>query len=105
MARHRDRDPPDQDGGGDPAAYAAATAAYLQLRAAWGHSEALADVAELAIPIAGPADRSGSAAAAWRAIAWLPARARHGRPGRLAARSMIAASAALLAVTVIAGTC
>jgi hypothetical protein len=32
LAHGSGRDPPDQDGGGDPAAYAAAAAAYAQLR-------------------------------------------------------------------------
>ena len=96
---------PDQDGGGDPAGYAAATGAYLQLRTAWGRSEALADVAELVIPVPEPASRSGgTAGTAWHTIARLPARVRHGRPGRLAVRSLAAASAALLAATVIGGT-
>lgn len=34
---------PDRPDGGDPAAYAAATAAYTQLRTPWGRTEALAE--------------------------------------------------------------
>jgi len=36
---------PDRPDGGDPARYAAASAAYGQLRTAWGRSEAYADLA------------------------------------------------------------
>ena len=35
---------PDRPGGGNPAAYAAASAAYAALRTPWGRSEAYADV-------------------------------------------------------------
>ena len=92
---------PDRDDGGDPAAYSAATAAYAQLRTGWGRSEALADLA--AAPYVPPAEpaAAGPAASAWQAMAILPARIRHGRPLRLAARAVIAAAVALLAVTVI----
>jgi hypothetical protein len=98
---------PDQDGGGDPAAYATAAAAYQQLRTGWGRSEALADLT--AQPHPGtwhqkPTVRPRLLAAGWRAAALLPARVRHGRPGRLAARTVIALAAAALAVTVTAGT-
>jgi hypothetical protein len=94
---------PDRDDGGDPAAYSAAAAAYTQLRTGWGRSEALADMA--AVPYVPPAEPApaGPAASAWQAIAVLPARIRHGRPLRLAARVVIAAAVALLAVTVIPG--
>jgi hypothetical protein len=102
---------PDRADGGDPAAYAAAAAAYAQLRTAWGRTEALADLAAhaTAMPAAGtrhPAPATGRilARTAWQSAARLPARVRHGRPGRLAARSLIAAGGALLAVTVIPGT-
>ena len=94
---------PDRDDGGDPAAYSAAAAAYAQLRTGWGRSEALADLA--AAPYVPPADpaAAGPAASAWHALVMLPARIRHGRPMRLAARALIAAAVALLAVTVIPG--
>ena len=94
---------PDRADGGDPAAYAAAAAAYTQLRTSWGRSEALADLtaAMLPPPEPGPA---APGMPAWRAAAALPARIRHGRPARLAARTLTAATVALLAVTVIPGT-
>jgi curved DNA-binding protein CbpA len=97
---------PDRDDGGDPAAYTAAATAYAQLRTPWGRSEALAD---LAAPEAhGPAAKRADAAPATAALRWLkilPARVRHGRPLRLAARTVTAAAAvALLALAVITGT-
>ena len=94
---------PDRDDDGDPAAYSAAAAAYAQLRTPWGRSEALADLA--ADPYVPPAEPvpAGPAASAWRALVMLPARVRHGRPLRLAARALIAAAVALLTVTVIPG--
>ena len=94
---------PDRDDGGDAAAYSAAAAAYAQLRTGWGRSEALADLA--AVPYVPPAEpaAAGPAASAWQVIAMLPARVRHGRPLRLAARALITAAVALLAVTVIPG--
>ena len=97
---------PDRDDGGDPAAYAAATAAYQQLRTPWGRTEALADFADLALPgiRSEPAVKTRLPAAAWRSAALLPARIRHGRPGRLAIRTLVAAGVAALAVTVTAGT-
>jgi len=94
---------PDRDDGGDPAAYSAAAAAYAQLRTPWGRSEALADLAALPyVPPAEPAP-AGPGTVAWRTLAMLPARIRHGRPLRLAARALAAAAVALLAVTVIPG--
>jgi curved DNA-binding protein CbpA len=94
---------PDRDDGGDPAAYSAAAAAYAQLRTGWGRSEALADLA--AVPYVPPAEPvpAEPAASAWRMLVMLPARVRHGRPLRLAARALIAAAVALLAVTLIPG--
>jgi hypothetical protein len=95
---------PDRADGGNPAAYAAATAAYAQLRTGWGRSEALADLAATtAIPPPEPAPPA-PAAAIWHALAVLPARIRHGRPLRMAARAVIAAAVALTALTVIPGT-
>lgn len=98
---------PDQDGGGDPAAYAIAAAAYRQLRTAWGRSEALADLTAQAHPDTWqqePEASPGLAATGWRTAGLLPARIRHGRPGRLAVRTLIAAVAAAFAVTLTAGT-
>jgi curved DNA-binding protein CbpA len=93
---------PDRDDGGDPAAYSAAAAAYAQLRTPWGRSEALADLAVPYVPPADPAP-AGPGTVAWQAIAVLPARIRHGRPLRLAARALTAAAVALLVVAVIPG--
>ena len=92
---------PDRDDGGNPAAYTAAAAAYAQLRTPWGRSEALADLAAAA-DYAPPAAAPGRTTL--RRLAILPARARHGRPLRLAARTIIAAAVALLAAAVIPGT-
>jgi hypothetical protein len=94
---------PDRDDGGDPAAYSAAAVAYAQLRTGWGRSEALADLAAVAyVPPADP-PAAHPAAATWQALVMLPARVRHGRPLRLAARAVIAAAVALLALTLIPG--
>lgn len=95
---------PDQPGGGNPAAYTAASAAYAQLRTAWGRAEALADLASGAgIPPPAAPDPV-PAFTTWHVVVLLPARIRHGRPGRLAVRSLIATATAMLAVTVIPGT-
>jgi curved DNA-binding protein CbpA len=91
---------PDRDDGGDPAAYTAAATAYAQLRTPWGRSEALADLATT--DYAPPAAAHGTGAL--RRLALLPARARHGRPLRLAARTLAAAAVAVLALAVIPGT-
>jgi hypothetical protein len=82
---------PDRPGGGDPARYAAAQAAYAVLRTGWGRSEACADLMAQAPPPAPglPARR------ALRPVALLPARIWHGRPWRLLLRVL---AAALLAV-------
>lgn len=94
---------PDQDGGGDPAAYAAAAAAYAQLRTGWGRSEALADLTAQARPAIRPLEPK-LPGAGWRTAAQLPARVRHGRPGRLALRTIAAVAAAVTALTLTAGT-
>jgi hypothetical protein len=44
---------PDRPDGGDPARYAAASAAYAVLRTAWGRSEAYADLIAAVPPLAG----------------------------------------------------
>jgi curved DNA-binding protein CbpA len=97
---------PDRDDGGNPAAYTAAAAAYGQLRTPWGRSEALADLAASSASYAPPAmsAATGPGAAGWRALTLLPARARHGRPLRLAARTLAAAAVAALALVVIPGS-
>jgi hypothetical protein len=92
---------PDRDDGGNPAAYTAAATAYAQLRTPWGRSEALADLAA-APTYAPPAPAPGTGAL--RLLAILPARVRHGRPLRLAARAVTAAAVALIALAVIPGT-
>jgi hypothetical protein len=94
---------PDRPGGGDPARYAAASAAYAVLRTPWGRSEAYADLAA-ATPLTGRVIPAASVPTAprplslWRAVAPIPARIRHGRPARLAART-VAAALLVLAVT------
>jgi hypothetical protein len=97
---------PDRADGGDPPAYAAAAAAYAQLRTGWGRTEALADM-QAAAPWAPPSPQAQARAplaAARHAAAILPARIRHGRPARITARATAAAAVAALAVTVIPGT-
>jgi hypothetical protein len=97
---------PDRGDGGDPAAYTAASAAYALLRTAWGRSEALADLADLAA-----ADQSalrhgppGAGPVPWRAVMLLPGRIRRGRLVRMAVRTLTAAAFAVTAVVVIPGT-
>jgi hypothetical protein len=98
---------PDRSDGGDPARYAAASAAYRVLRTAWGRSEAYADLAAarpsharpvVPPPVPVPGRRAVSP---WRAVALLPSRVRHGRPARLALR--IAAAAVLALITAQSG--
>jgi hypothetical protein len=98
---------PDRADGGDPAAYATAAAAFQQLRTAWGRSEALADIAAHEPPgrlQPGHPSVAPSWPGAWEAVALLPARVRHGRPGLLAARTLIAIAAAALGVVTVGGT-
>ncbi len=96
---------PDRDDGGNPAAYAAAAAAYSQLRTGWGRSEAFADLTASTpyVPDPDPAPPA-PAAALWRTLAMLPARIRHGRPLRMTARALTAAVVALTAAALIPGT-
>jgi len=97
---------PDRPDGGDPARYAAASAAYALLRTPWGRSEAYADLA--AAPLTGRAIPAAPAArhrpSRWRAAALIPARIWHGRPARLAVRIAAAAALATVAVHTEAGT-
>lgn len=97
---------PDREDGGDPQAYRDASAAYALLRTAWGRSEAHADLRAGIIP-AGPAAPARPArrpprwqwqspAAVARQVVMLPARIRHGRPGRLALRVLAAVIAGSL---------
>jgi hypothetical protein len=85
---------PDRPGGGDPAAYAAASAAYSTLRTAWGRSEAYADLTAQAPPTAPRA----AARAPGRRLAQWPARIRRGRPWRLVLRVLAAVVLGLAAV-------
>jgi hypothetical protein len=112
---------PDLPGGGDPERYAAAAAAYAQLRTGWGRSEAFADLDDdssgpattplTAIPgfpaLPGlqppPAHPLHPALDALTAIVHLPSRIRHGRPFRLALRGAAAAALALVVLHLIPG--
>ena len=85
---------PDRPGGGNPAAYAAASAAYAVLRTPWGRSEAYADLMASRPPSAARTARMRPAAPgmrAARALLLVPARIWHGRPWRLALRVLAAA--------------
>jgi hypothetical protein len=88
---------PDRADGGDPAAFAAAAAAYTLLRTPAGRVEALADVSEPGGSRVrnGPVPRKNWLASAAATTAW---RIRHGRPGRLAVRLLGAAAAGAVAV-------
>ncbi len=84
---------PDRADGGDPARYAAASAAYAVLRTGWGRSEAHADLMAQAPPTVRPSARvlrRPPRRRRLRAAALLPARLRHGRPLRLMARLLAA---------------
>jgi hypothetical protein len=93
---------PDRTDGGNPVRYAAASAAYQVLRTPWGRSEAYADLTarnliafrHRVLPPPAPAARPSMSP--WRALVLLPARIRHGRPGRLALRILAAAALVLL---------
>ncbi len=91
---------PDRPGGGNPAAYAAASAAYAALRTPWGRSEAYADLIASGPPSAARTAGSGAArpgARAAHALLLVPARIRHGRPLRLAGRIVAAVILAVIA--------
>ena len=98
---------PDRADGGDPAAFAAAAAAYTILRTRSGRGEVLADAAGRALGPGGvpPRPRTRQWTLRWPAghVAELARRTGAGRPWRLAAR--VAATAALsAAVLAVAGT-
>jgi curved DNA-binding protein CbpA len=95
---------PDRADGGNPPAYAAAAAAYEQLRTPWGRSEALADLAALPHVPPPPATDSLPWHALFALAAVLPARIARGRPRRLLARAAVAAAAAYAAVLLVPGT-
>jgi hypothetical protein len=100
---------PDRPDGGDPARYSAASAAYATLRTAWGRSEVYADLAA-ARPVTGRIVASAAPAAqparvrAVQPVLLLPARIRHGRPARVAARIAAAVLLSVLAVHTAAGS-
>ena len=117
---------PDRSDGGDPDRFAAAAAAYTELRTQFGRGEAMADArtapgrsvrapaAGLAMArrlsawraagrrsaASGPSARRGSRPVLPRAVLLLPARVRRGRPWRLALRVLAAAAACAAAVAV-----
>jgi hypothetical protein len=98
---------PDRPGGGDPARYSAASAAYAALRTGWGRSEAYADLA--AAPLTGRVVSSAAPPARTRtgrrrAVAVIAARVWHGRPARLVLRVAVGAALAMLATRAGAGT-
>jgi hypothetical protein len=80
------------------------------LRTPWGRSEAWADLTardliafrRRVLPPAAPT--ASVSVSPWRALALIPARIRHGRPGRLALRIVAAAVVALLVLHSGAGT-
>jgi len=96
---------PDRPDGGNPARYAAASAAYAQLRTAWGRSEAYADLATDQPNVPAPAAQLPRAPGTGivRAALLLPARIRHGRPLRLLARAVVAALLSLLVLRLVPG--
>ncbi len=89
---------PDRADGGNPDAYAAASAAYAALRTPWARSEAYADLLARAVPAAPPPGRAVPQPAG-RAVRWLalgPARIRHGRPRILGLRVLVEALLAVI---------
>jgi hypothetical protein len=94
---------PDRPGGGDPARYAAASAAYAVLRTPWGRSEAYADLVSQAPRPARTIGRPPRRRLL-RSVALLPARVRHGRPLRLLGRVLAAVLLGVVAVRSGAGS-
>jgi hypothetical protein len=91
---------PDRLGGGNPAAYAAASAAYAALRTPWGRSEAYADLIASRRSAVGRKARTGPVrpgSRAAHALLLVPARIRHGRPLHLLARVLATAALAVIA--------
>ena len=103
---------PDLPGGGDPARYAAASAAYAALRTPWARSEAYADLMDAApsgpwphdLQPPPPVPAAGLPVSPWRGVLLVPARIRRGRPLRLLLRIAAAAVLALIVVHSGAGT-
>ena len=104
---------PDRADGGDLARYTAASAAYAELRTAWGRSEAYADLTERADgPVTAPIPVIlGSVlpppAPPWQpllTLAQVPARIIRGRPLHLLLRAVIAAVLVLVILQLTPGT-
>jgi hypothetical protein len=89
---------PDRLDGGDPDAYATASAAFAALRTPWARSEAYADLIARTIPATPPLARTApdTASRILRTLRLAPARIRHGRPLTLAGRILAAALAAIV---------
>ena len=83
---------PDRPSGGNPARYAAASAAYATLRTGWGRSEAYADLTAQDTDALSPARRRKRPPRRRlpRSVALIPARIRHGRPLRMLLRLLVA---------------
>ena len=88
---------PDREDGGDPARFAQAAAAYTALRTRFGRGEVLADRTPGRAVATGRTERPVQALAGDRHL-W--ARARRGRPARLALRVLLALAACAAAVAV-----
>jgi hypothetical protein len=95
---------PDREDGGDPARYAAASAARAALRTPWGRSEAYADLATSGATLFVRITPARARVSPWRTVILVPARIRHGRPGRLVLRIVAAAVVAFLVTLTGAGT-
>jgi hypothetical protein len=91
---------PDRADGGDPARFAAAAAAYTTLRTRSGRGEALADLAARRPRAGVPRPGVPGWGRPLLGLARLPARVRHGRPGRLALRLAVVAAVTAAAVAV-----
>jgi hypothetical protein len=90
---------PDRPDGGDPAAFAAAAAAYAALRSPGGRGEVLADLLAPGGRVNGAGTgRAGRPAVRLRS---LPRRVLRGRPGVLALRVLLAAAAGAIAITAV----
>jgi hypothetical protein len=112
---------PDRADGGDLARYTQASAAYAELRTAWGRSEAYADLAEQARRDGRGADddepdtaplpavpgeallRPGPPWSLLIAVARLPARVRRGRPLRLLIRAAFTGGLCLVVLALVPG--
>ncbi len=92
---------PDRADGGDPAAFAAAAAAYTALRTRAGRAEALADMrARVPGPRTADLSTGGPVPGPWHllALTFAVGRVARGRPWRLALRALAVAAACYLAV-------